>query len=230
MKTFFRFPHTPHLKWLAPGRPRDDKILSPSDADYLLEKNFTIEEKLDGANLGISLSIDGDLQIQNRGQYLMAPHTGQFSRLTSWLTQHGDDIRAALEPGQIIFGEWCAAKHSLNYTKLPDWFLVFDVYERSADRFWSCLKRNELADKIDLVTVPALFYGHLKIEQLEQMVLSENSKYRRGPIEGLVIRRDSDKWCEARAKLVRPDFSQSIEEHWRKRPLEWNRIGSDSDI
>lgn len=108
--------------------------------------------------------------------------------------------------------------------------MVFDVYERSADRFWSCLKRNELADKIDLVTVPALFYGHLKIEQLEQMVLSENSKYRRGPIEGLVIRRDSDKWCEARAKLVRPDFSQSIEEHWRKRPLEWNRIGSDSDI
>ena len=26
----------------------------------------------------------------------------------------------------ILFGEWCAAQHSLDYETLPDWFLAFD--------------------------------------------------------------------------------------------------------
>lgn len=29
---------------------------------------------------------------------------------------------------------------------------------------------------------------------------------------------------EARAKLVRPDFAQAIDTHWRKRTIEWNRV------
>lgn len=29
---------------------------------------------------------------------------------------------------------------------------------------------------------------------------------------------------EQRAKLVRAGFVQSIEEHWSRRPLEWNRV------
>lgn len=28
---------------------------------------------------------------------------------------------------------------------------------------------------------------------------------------------------EARAKLVRPDFAQAVDTHWRKRTIEWNR-------
>jgi hypothetical protein len=48
--------------------------------------------------------------------------------------------------------------------------------------------------------------------------------------EGLVIRRESTDWCESRAKLVRPDFTQAIDTHWRKRALEWNRIVNSSGI
>ncbi len=42
--------------------------------------------------------------------------------------------------------------------------------------------------------------------------------------EGVVVRRESSDWCEARAKLVRSDFTQAIETHWRKRAIEWNRV------
>ena len=51
MTAFFRFPHTPHIAWLAPGVPRDDKVLSPADAAEVLAGEVVVEEKLDGANL-----------------------------------------------------------------------------------------------------------------------------------------------------------------------------------
>ena len=74
MSTFFRFPHTPHLAWLGAGTPRDDKVLAADEAAALLAGEVVVEEKLDGANLGISLAEDGALRLQNRGQYLHPPY------------------------------------------------------------------------------------------------------------------------------------------------------------
>ncbi|MCE7917325.1 MAG: DNA ligase, partial [Nitrosomonas sp. PRO5] len=156
MTEFFRFPNTPHLLWLGEGQPRDDKILSDTEVAALLRDEVLIEEKLDGANLGISLSEQGELRAQNRGQYLPQPFSGQFSRLNSWLGQHGENLRQTLTPELILFGEWCAARHSLDYDKLPDWFLLFDVYDRKAGKFWSLEQRNRLAQELNISTVPLL--------------------------------------------------------------------------
>jgi hypothetical protein len=38
-----------------------------------------------------------------------------------------------------------------------------------------------------------------------------------------VIRKHSRQRCEARAKLVRAEFTQTIGEHWRSNSIEWNR-------
>jgi len=224
LSDFFRFPHTPHLAWLGEGSPRDDKVLSPNEVTALLAGDVVVEEKLDGANLGLSLTPDGSLRAQNRGQYLAEPHAGQFARLPAWLAQHGEGLLAVLKPNLILFGEWCAARHSLDYAALPDWFLLFDVYDRAAGRFWSTHRRNALAIGAGLVTVPPVLYGKASVASLKQLVATKQSHYREGPLEGVVIRRESPEWCEARAKLVRPDFTQSIDTHWRKRALEWNRI------
>lgn len=222
---FFRFPHTPHLAWLGAASPRDDKVLSRSEAQELLAADVVVEEKLDGANLGFSLATDGHLRAQNRGQYLVEPYAGQFARLSAWLALHGDAMRSVLTGDLIVFGEWCAARHSLDYTALPDWFLVFDVYDRVAARFWSTARRNELAAAAGLVTVPELTRGRQTLAALEELVATRPSLYRDGsPLEGVVIRRESAQWCEARAKLVRSDFTQGIETHWRKRAIQWNRL------
>jgi len=37
------------------------------------------------------------------------------------------------------------------------------------------------------------------------------------PMEGLCRSRDEGNWLEARADVVRPEFAQSIEEHWASR-------------
>lgn len=137
MSDFFRFPHTPHLAWLGREAPRDDKVLSSHDALRLLEGDVIVEEKLDGANIGISCHANGELRAQNRGQYLDLPTSGQFSRLHDWIYTHTTEIQKVLTPDLILFGEWCSARHSITYDKLPGWFLLFDVYDKSACMFWS---------------------------------------------------------------------------------------------
>lgn len=224
MTDFFRFPHTPHLAWLGEGTPRDDKVLSPIEAKALLAGEVVVEEKLDGANLGLSLSPEGILRAQNRGQYLADPHAGQFSRLTAWLALHAEDLHAVLEPDLILFGEWCAARHSLDYAALPDWFLLFDVYDRTAGQFWSSARRNALAKQVGLRNVPLVWRGKATLWSLQSLVTATPSRYRHGPLEGVVIRRESALWCEARAKLVLPDFTQAIDHHWRHQPIQWNRV------
>lgn len=224
MTPFFRFPHTPHLAWLGEGEPRDDKVLSAGEAQALLAGDVVVEEKLDGANLGFSLSADGELLAQNRGQYLAAPHAGQFARLPAWIAVHGDALRDVLQPDLLLFGEWCAARHSLDYAALPDWYLLFDVYDRDVERFWSTARRNALAQTAGLATVREITRGPASLAGLKQLVTSTPSRFRDGPMEGIVIRRESGDWCDTRAKLVRPDFTQAIDTHWRKRSIEWNRL------
>lgn len=227
---FFRFPHTPHLAWLGQAEPRDDKVLSAQEVKDLLSGNVVLEEKLDGANLGFSLSRAGELRAQNRGQYLAEPHAGQFTRLAAWLALHGSAIGDVLlehaDQRLMLFGEWCAARHSMDYTRLPDWFLLFDVLETTTNRFWSSTRRDALAENLGLATTPRLARGRFKLAEMTSKLDSWPSRFRDGPLEGIVVRRESAQWCESRAKLVRADFTQAIGEHWRNRRLEWNRLGA----
>ena len=225
MTDFFRFPQTPHIAWLGEGSPRDDKVLAPSEVEALLAGEVLVEEKLDGANLGISWGADERLYAQNRGQYLNEPYAGQFSRLTAWFGQHQWGLREHLPAGLILFGEWCAAKHSLDYQSLPDWLVVFDVYDRETQKFWSDTRRNALAASLGLPTVPVIHRGPATFDGLMTLLQESASRYRDGAPEGIVIRQQSADWCEARAKLVRAEFTQNIGEHWRGRAIEWNRVG-----
>lgn len=227
MSEFFRFPHTPHIAWLGEGEPRDDKVLSKSEAEEFLAHTVMLEEKIDGANLGFSVGSDGEVRVQNRGQYLHHPFTGQFSRLNEWLAIHEETLSKALGESLLLFGEWVAAVHSLEYPSLPDYFLVFDVYDRNARRFWSTIRRNTLVSQLGLRTVHQIGIGHCRLSALEQMIATSTSAYRDGKCEGIYLRYEDKDWLIARAKLVHPDFTQSIGEHWRLRSLRWNALVSD---
>lgn len=221
---FFRFPHTPHIAWLGGGRPRDDKVMSPDEANGLLAGEVIVEEKVDGANLGISVSSEGEFRVQNRGQYLVPPYRHQHQKLSSWLKVRADALFDALGEDLILFGEWCAARHSVPYDRLPDWFLVFDVYDRAAERFWSTARRNSLATRLALAVVPTVLRGRVEMERLRKLVADQPSAFREGPVEGIVVRCETGNWLDARAKLVRPQFTQAITEHWSRGAIEWNRL------
>lgn len=223
LSDFFRFPQTPHLTWLGPDSPRADKVMTPEEAGDLLRDPVIIEEKLDGANLGLSLGAEG-IRAQNRGSYLELPFVGQFARLGDWLALHEDALGAVLEEGQILFGEWCAARHSLYYDHLPDWFIAFDLYDQREQAFWSRARRDALCAEIGLASVPVFYQGKTTLNSVISRLEISKSRFSDSTPEGFVIRRDAADWLQARAKLVQPQFVQCMEQHWSQRVIEWNRV------
>lgn len=224
MSDFFRYPQTPHLAWLGPHPPRDDKVLGSDEAAQILGHEVVVEEKLDGANVGISF--DGELRFQNRGQFLEPPYKGQFARLNGWATQYGQSLAAVLGPGLILFGEWLAARHSVKYDKLPGWFVAFDIHDATENAFWSVPRRDKIVGQIGLPVAPCLLHGRTNLSDLKHMVVDGRSGFGDVALEGLVVRQDDGRLNQARAKLVRSDFIQSMGEHWRRRAFDWNRISS----
>lgn len=213
MSDFFRFPHTPHLAWLGKGEPRDDKVLSQAEAKAFLAGAVILEEKVDGANLGFSVGSDGMLRAQNRGQYLPRPLTGQFARLNDWLAMHEEALFDVLGDSLILFGEWVAAVHSLEYPDLPDYFLAFDVYDRNEKKFWSTVRRDAMVARLGLHRIHEIGKGNYQLGTIEQLLLSSTSAYRHGGCEGIYLRQEHNGWLLARAKIVHPDFVQNIGEH-----------------
>jgi hypothetical protein len=220
---FFRFPHTPYIAWLGAGQPRDDKVLAPDEAQAVLSNEVVVEEKVDGANVGFSVDEDGNLQLQNRGAFLAqdACHP-QFKPIWRWLQPRAHALAEALFPNLMLFGEWCYGVHSVRYSRLPDWLLAFDIYDRGAERFLSTARRDEIFTRLGLAAVPRLGAG--RFDLTGPRALLGQSRVGEVPAEGLYLRVDDGDWLAARAKLVRPEFVQSITEHWSQRPLESNRL------
>ena len=109
-------------------------MLSPEEARTFIDGEVTVEEKVDGTNIGFSLDESGVLRVQSRGNYLTRGSHPQFQPLWPWIEPPAYALIEALRPGLMLFGEWCFALHSVPYKRLPDWFLGFDVYDRAANR------------------------------------------------------------------------------------------------
>jgi ATP-dependent RNA circularization protein (DNA/RNA ligase family) len=224
MSDFYRFPHTPHLSWFKEGQPRDAKVLSQAKAGSLLAGELVVEEKVDGANLGFSTTEDMVLRIQSRGGYLDRNYAHpQFGPLWPWLAAREAQLVDALWPSLILFGEWCYAVHTVVYDRLPDWYLGFDIYDRAVGKFWDTARRDELLTKLQLHGVPRLGKNRFSLEQLTHF-LSKTSFVGGSAIEGLVVRQESDGFTRCRAKLVRAEFFQAIDEHWSRRPMTHNKL------
>ncbi len=220
--SFFKFPTTPYIVENPRQRTHTEKFLSGTQIDQLFSKPVTVEEKVDGANLGISFDVDGEIVLQNRGELLRAPHIGQWKKLGPWLSIRIDTLFDVLGARYILFGEWCYAKHSIYYNRLPDWFIAFDIYDKNTKRFLSCQKRNVLISQLNLSLAPQLYYGLCTKSRLQSLL--SYSKFGDEMAEGLYLRQDEGDCLVLRAKYVRASFSQSIEEHWRAQPFTPNQL------
>jgi len=202
--------------------PRDDKLVDPADAKVLLQRRTAVEEKVDGANCGLSIGSTGRICAQSRGHYLDPGTGGQWKALWGWLASRESQLTATLGSSLILFGEWCYAQHSVAYDALPDWMLVTDVYDRQANRFWSRLRRDALARRLGLAMVPLLAEGTFSATSL--LALIGPSRLGAGWAEGIYLRWDDGDWLLARAKVVRPGWTLADEEHWSARPLRENHL------
>ena len=222
IQDFFKFPSTPHLVVLGTSPVRNDKVFFDKERNQFLGHELTVEEKIDGANLGISFDHTGRLTPQNRGAYLSAPYSGQWKKLDDWLWPRLEILFDHLHDQYILFGEWCFARHSVGYDKLPDFFLGFDVFDKQNRQFLSFKSRNKLFEDMSILSVPFIRKGVFSLKDLT--ALMGNSCFGNEPAEGLYLRHDDGRWVGGRAKIVRPEFIQAMDVHWSGKRIIPNQL------
>lgn len=205
----------------------------------LAGRHIVVEEKLDGANCGISFSSAGELLLQSRGHYLAGgARERQFGILKRWSAVHEDALMARLGDQFVMYGEWMAKKHSMFYDRLPHLFCEFDIYDRARQVFLSTDARRLLLGAAPVLPVPVLYAGPAPARLADLLHLVQPSLARsrdwRAAFEGVVQREGLDLarcWAQAdksdlaeglyikvedegtvsgRYKWVRGDFVQAI--------------------
>lgn len=205
ISNLFKFPRTRHLYNLGVAS-RDDLIMSSKEqSEFLNHDNLVVEEKIDGANLGIS--IEGyTILFQNRSHYVTSKYHRQFEQLNAWRDKHATELFTILRPGYILFGEWLYLQHSILYTKLPDYFIAFDLYDSKERKFFS---RSRLEALLAETTIPLVkCITTTQQGSLNDLVELTNTKseYCDGIVEGVYIKCNDEQWVTRRGKIVRKDF------------------------
>lgn len=236
MDTMIKYPRTFHLRGsrLQPG---DDGF---GDVPFATLRGATlvVEEKIDGANAGISFGPAGELRLQSRGHFLRGgPREKQFALLKTWAQCHQHWLWDALGSRYVLYGEWLYAKHTVFYDALPHYFMEFDVLDRQSGQFLSTDLRRLMFAGMPLAAVPVLHAGPLEsLDDLLALIGPSAFKTsawrerlaaasaaagldparvaaetdRSDLMEGLYIKVEADGQVLDRYKYVRADFLQAI--------------------
>lgn len=149
MADFIKYPSTIHIEGssLQKGDKKKRVSLSELEGKYLV-----IEEKMDGANTGISFTDDLRLRLQSRGHPLEGGDYPQFDQFKTWANTFTDGFFDILDTRYIMYGEWMSNFHSMYYDKLPHFFLEFDIYDTETGVFLSTEVRRKMI-KHDFVKI-----------------------------------------------------------------------------
>lgn len=233
----FRYPRTPHLEGsrLQEGDHGHDHV----PYRELRGLRLVMEEKLDGANTGISFSPAGELLLQSRGHYLVGGgRERQFNFIKAWAQAHADWLLQRLEDRYVMYGETMSKKHSVFYDALPHHFFEFDVLDRRTGQFLSTAARRELLAGGPVLSVPVLYDGlaPARLADLKALLrpsLAKTARWRDAfeatvrregldlalawkqcdksdLSEGLYLKVEADGQTLGRYKWVRADFVQAI--------------------
>lgn len=232
-----KYPRTPHLQ----GSRLQDGDSDAGQVAYgtLTGQWLVVEEKLDGANAGISFSNGGELRLQSRGHYLTGGgRERQFNLFKQWAVAHEHWLLERLEDRFVLYGEWLHKKHSVFYDHLPHFFCEFDVWDRATGLFLSTAARRRLLADGPVLSVPVLYEGAAPRRYAELMALLGDSLAktaqwrevfeqvvrregldlarawrqcdRSSRMEGLYLKLEDERQTLGRLKWVRQDFVQAI--------------------
>jgi len=243
--TLFKFPRTAHLLNL--GAATEDDIVQPtsssafSAASLTPESQIVITEKIDGANLGISLDSSGRILIQNRAHWVNSKTHFQFKKLDIWVEQHREALTRTLGADSsfperyVLFGEWMVCVHSIKYTRLPNRFLAFDLYDRSRKVFTSreVLEARLEGSEVPIVpTIMRISGGPeegagpvMPSDEALRGMVQQPSRFYDGRVEGVYVKVEKDGIVVGRGKVVRADFIAG-NEHWTRGDLELNGVSN----
>ena len=168
MEFIYKYPRTRHIK--GSNIQKGDEDLKCVDFESIKEAYFVLEEKVDGANVGIGFDNDRNMLLQSRGHFLTGGYQErQFDLLKVWANCHKNELYNILGKRYIMYGEWLYAKHTIFYDNLTNYFMEFDIFVKEKKKILSTQKRRELLKSHSFITsVRVLYEGHL--DCLEDMV------------------------------------------------------------
>lgn len=169
-----KYPRTPHIEG---SRLQDgDEDLGQIPFSHIAGRKVIVEEKVDGANVGISF-YGGDMYLQSRGHFLRGgAREREYELFKLWAGMHRDELFGALGERYIMYGEWLYRKHRVYYNALPHYFLEFDIYDKETGVFLDTPSRKALLSGTSVISVPVLFDGVIRTRN-ELLRLIGKSKY-----------------------------------------------------
>lgn len=168
MENILKYPRTRHIE--GSRLQKGDEDLKSVPFHDIKDHYVVLEEKVDGANSGISFDQDGKMFLQSRGHYLNGGYgEKQFDLLKLWANTFQHQLFELLDTRYIMYGEWLYAKHTVFYDELTHYFMEFDIYDNDRKIFLSTKERRALLKESAFITsVPVLYEGKLK--SLEEML------------------------------------------------------------
>jgi hypothetical protein len=224
------FPSTRHLPH-KPNATRGDSIATTVEVKIIFQSdNVFLEEKIDGASLGITV-IDGHPLIRNRNHVLNKGHQAktaakmQFSNVWGWYYKHQRLFQNLIDLlGPVsVYGEWLWAKHTVEYDQLPAYFVPYDIFEHDRRIYLATEIVRDSLERVGFATVPLLHHG--KIESYEQLedLTNQKSEFSSTAIrEGVYLKVSDGEKVAHRFKMVRQGFIPG--EHWSNKQITRNKL------
>ena len=217
-KKTYRIP-IPQIK--VPGK----LVLSKTDIKRLLAGSVDIEEKLDGANVGIIRHKDS-FALQKRGSLVGQSEHLQYQFFHAWANRMKYDNIMSVPHGYRIYGELCYVVHTIYYDSLPDYVIVIDVMK--GNEWLNREDKEAFCDKYGFGIVPLITQGYFNLDELWTFVSKES--FFGDTSEGVMVKKFHKKKGYMRGKIVKPEFIRHMEEsdHWMRSKLRTNKLVGDA--
>jgi hypothetical protein len=203
-----KYPRTRHLPW-SPGATSDD--LFSDSLQSFHGRRVVVTEKMDGENS--SLYQDG-LHARSID--------GRHHPSRNWVKAMHGRMAHLIPKDWRVCGENLYALHSIGYSNLPSYFLMFSIWNQDN----SCLGWDETvawSKRLGLTHVPVLFDGPFDASLLQSIAPDTTTS------EGYVVRLADQfsfsQFSESVAKWVRSNHVQS-EKHWMHKAIVANGMAT----
>lgn len=250
-----KYPRTPHIE--GSRLQSGDEDLSQIPFSQIAGKSIAVEEKVDGANVGISFH-DGELYLQSRGHFLRGGgKEREYELFKVWANSKRDELYDILGERYIMYGEWLYRKHKVYYNALSHFFLEFDVFDKDTGEYLDTGSRKALLSNSCIQSVPTLFTGRLSSREELLSLLGQSNYITEGHLselsdvatslgldplsvlehtdetslmEGLYVKVEEGGKVTSRMKYVRHGYTQTAgtEERWHSRTVIPNKLKSGS--
>lgn len=210
---YYKYPRTPHLPW-SPGATSDDKIRS--DLSPFEKKTVVVSLKMDGECTTMYPDYVHARSINS------ADHPSRH-----FVKGLHSQVKWVIPEGLRICGENMFAKHSIHYTDLEAYFLVYSIWNKTHCLGWYATEY--WAKRVELTLVPVIWVGEWSYKHDMQKMLTELFEPYADTHEGYVVRTydgfKAEDFGLYVAKYVRKGHVQT-DEHWLNQPIVKNLLKS----